>query len=802
MADIYEIEDIDGVRFNWNAFPVTRQEADNMSSPVGCLYTPLLARDDLPVAEYDPQVCRRCRAVLNVFSQIDLGSKTWVCTLCNSRNPLPPHYAGITAENLPLELNPQSSSIEYILSRTQPPPPPCYIYVVDLCQEPEDLESLKKTLITTLPLHPPGALVGLITFDSVVNVHELGFKSCSKTYVFSGSHEYESVAAQKQLGIYGNCSRDWMRQLEGSAPVKAPGARAAAQFGPIASTVGRFLIPIGDEDSITRLTKTITSLEPSKWTVKPGHRAVRVTGAALDIASCLIDGSYTQCCAKVMLFSAGACTFGPGKIVGTELKEPIRSHSDIDKGSASHYKKAVKFYQKLATKAVGSNAARENTKDKFFDHNASSSFCVNIFAGCYDQTGVYEMLPLANKTGGVVVVTDSFQTSIFRNSFFELYAKDDNGYPFDYSAGSLDVLTSPRLKVAGLIGHGASLKADGENVADVEIGEGFTHRWSLRSISPRHTYAIFFDMQTVGSVEQRTSSVPEVYIQFQTTYRHTDGTVRMRVTTLSRLTSNSTDLSSTFDQEAAAVLYARLVVNKLERGGEYSDLLRWIDKSLVKLCTVFGDYTKGDANSFRLSNKFSLLPQFIYHLRRSQFLQVFNYSPDETAFYHHTLLRTDVRDSLVMIQPTLVRFLADGSEPEPVLLDSASLKPDAVLLLDAFFYTVIYYGRVAAEWRDAHYPKDEYPGVYDMMDKSREEAASLIADRFPLPRYVTCDEGKSQARFLYSKLNPSENDNNQFVGGRMGGYVPDEGEASVVHTEDVSLRTFFQHLAKLVVNAS
>lgn len=135
-------------------------------------------------------------------------------------------------------------------------------------------------------------------------------------------------------------------------------------------------------------------------------------------------------------------------------------------------------------------------------------------------------------------------------------------------------------------------------------------------------------------------------------------------------------------------------------------------------------------------------------------------------------------------------------------MDSASLKPDAVLLLDAFFYTVIYYGRVAAEWRDAHYPKDEYPGVYDMMDKSREEAASLIADRFPLPRYVTCDEGKSQARFLYSKLNPSENDNNQFVGGRMGGYVPDEGEASVVHTEDVSLRTFFQHLAKLVVNAS
>ena len=37
MADIYEIEDIDGVRFNWNTFPVTRLEAENIASPVGCL---------------------------------------------------------------------------------------------------------------------------------------------------------------------------------------------------------------------------------------------------------------------------------------------------------------------------------------------------------------------------------------------------------------------------------------------------------------------------------------------------------------------------------------------------------------------------------------------------------------------------------------------------------------------------------------------------------------------------------------------------------------------------------------------
>lgn len=43
-----------------------------------------------------------------------------------------------------------------------------------------------------------------------------------------------------------------------------------------------------------------------------------------------------------MLFSGGPATDGPGTVVSTELREPIRSHHDIDKDAAKHYKKAVK----------------------------------------------------------------------------------------------------------------------------------------------------------------------------------------------------------------------------------------------------------------------------------------------------------------------------------------------------------------------------------------------------------------------------------------------------------------------------
>jgi protein transport protein SEC23 len=105
-----------------------------------------------------------------------------------------------------------------------------------------------------------------------------------------------------------------------------------------------------------------------------------------------------------------------------------------------------------------------------------------------------------------------------------------------------------------------------------------------------------------------------------------------------------------FDQEAAAVLMARIAVFKAEID-DSPDVLRWLDRMLIRyvtlpwsirsqadtlfdrLCQKFAEYRKEDPSSFRLTDKFSIYPQFMFHLRRSQFLQVFNNSPDETAFY-------------------------------------------------------------------------------------------------------------------------------------------------------------------------
>jgi Gelsolin repeat len=72
----------------------------------------------------------------------------------------------------------------------------------------------------------------------------------------------------------------------------------------------------------------------------------------------------------------------------------------------------------------------------------------------------------------------------------------------------------------------------------------------------------------------------------------------------------------------------------------------------------------------------------------------------------HVLNEEDVNNSLIMIQPTLMSYSLEAP-PEPVLLDSVSIKPDAVLLLDTFFHILIFHGTTIAEWRKAGYAEQE-----------------------------------------------------------------------------------------------
>lgn len=132
-------------------------------------------------------------------------------------------------------------------------------------------------------------------------------------------------------------------------------------------------------------------------------------------------------------------------------------------------------------------------------------------------------------------------------------------------------------------------------------------------------------------------------------------------------------------------------------------------------------------------------------------------------------------------------------------------------MLDTFFHILIFHGETIASWRKEGYQDngkindnpsatttlltpcpEEYANFRELLERPKEDAKSLIQDRFPLPRFIVCDAGGSQARFLLSKLNPSTTHT-------TGSYGGVSQTAQTIFTDDVSLQTFMDHLMKYVL---
>lgn len=102
----------------------------------------------------------------------------------------------------------------------------------------------------------------------------------------------------------------------------------------------RFLLPI--QQCEFQLTNALEQLQKDPWPVSNDKRALRCTGVALSVAVGLLETAFQNAGARVMLFTGGPATEGSGMVVGPELKEPIRSHHDIDRDNIKYYKKALK----------------------------------------------------------------------------------------------------------------------------------------------------------------------------------------------------------------------------------------------------------------------------------------------------------------------------------------------------------------------------------------------------------------------------------------------------------------------------
>jgi protein transport protein SEC23 len=478
----------------------------------------------------------------------------------------------------------------------------------------------------------------------------------------------------------------------------------------------------------------------------------------------------------------GPCNVGPGSVTTEQLTDMMRSHHDITKDNIPFVASATAFYDGLASRA------------------ASAGHVVDIFTCCLDQTGLMEQIGFLRRGGGVAVLEDSFAGKEFQESFRRVFVREEGAAELDMAFNvHVEVLMSKELRVMGMIGPGISAAKKSTSVSETAIGVGGTCAWRIPAADHRTSPSFFFEV-----VNQHNQAIAAPYgmIQFITSFTLSTGEKGMRVTTLARSWANyaqdagvaQQQVEAGFDQETAAVMMARIAMTKTDVDSPF-DIIRWVDRSLIRLVQKVGQYTKDQPASFALQPNFSLYPQFMFHLRRSPFLQVFNNSPDETAFQRYLLSREKVSNCVTMIQPTLDRYTFNGP-PEPALLSANTLAPDVILLLDTYFQIVVWTGSTMADWRKKGYQNDpNYASFKALLAAPLADAMMLVAERFPVPRVIECDQHTSQARFLTASVDPCITyNNNTGPGGAAGG--------EAIFTEDVSLSVFMDHLRKLAVASS
>ncbi|KAI3707701.1 hypothetical protein L6452_26330 [Arctium lappa] len=791
--DFVELEAIEGLRWSWNSWPVSKTESNNLVIPLSIMQTPLMKFNELPLLSYDPLICSRCGSVLNPYARVDYPSRIWVCPFCYQKNSFPRSYAEIGENNIPAELFPTYSTVEYLLGGHQglvTPPTlrmnsnhnhtwgtsnglgltksnsssfsssslssldqrggrgfgigPVFVFVVDASSSLDELQALKNELLLIVAQLPENAMVGLIVFDSMVRVYDLGFTECLRVVVFQGERKLSTTQIIDLLGIHPP-----VRQHLGKS-------QGVQKHG--------FVLPVSEcEFNITTAIEEIHQSSP----LTPGHRSPRCTGAAILVAVGLLEGCSATTGSHIMVFTSGPTTMGPGMVVSQDLNQSIRTHRDINTGLAPFYWKSCEFYKQISEKLT------------------DLSMVLDLFACSLDQVGATEMRAAVERSGGFMMLAESFESDQFRKCLRHIFSRDEEGFLNMCFDATIEIITTKDVKICGAIGPCVSLRKKNYSVSDKEIGEGGTNIWKLGTMTDKTCIAFFFQV----SEEQKAQPGTAFFIQFITKYRHGNMGIRKRVTSAARrwVGGSAPEITAGFDQETAAAVMARLAVHETEKNFP-REVVRWLDKELISFASKFGDYISEDPSSFRLSSNFSLYPQFMYHLRRSQFIDVFNSSPDETAFFQLMLTREGVVGSLIMIQPTLSQYSFDGP-PIPVLLDVCSLSPDVILLFDSYFYVVIHYGSKIAQWKKLGYDRDpNHENFRKLLEAPEVEAEQLVAQRIPVPKLVRCEQHGSQARFLLAKLNPSATHKSSYVDG-----------SEVIMTDDVSLQAFIEHLQELAV---
>ncbi|KAI4291733.1 protein transport protein SEC23 [Pancytospora philotis] len=478
------------------------------------------------------------------------------------------------------------------------------------------------------------------------------------------------------------------------------------------------------------LLAAIDGIEPDPFPVLNGFRARRCTGSALSLAVSLLEGAFAGSAVRYMVYTQGPCTLGPGKVQPLEIS--LKTAEKLDSAAA------LSFYTQLGERV----------------NNAGHA--VDIIAETIADIGIDQLKPLVTLTGGALIMAQDFDEEIKIRSIEKLFERDaETGVPLMGFDAKIQVRTSSNLEFKGFIGEGRPL------------GSG----WRTGSILPSTNITLLFE--NTQTVRDGTYGHVQIITQFQRASRQ----MLTRVTTFSRMFSiDKNRVYASFDQEAACVFQARAFIEKGFQN--VLDFESAIDKNLIRFTRRYGTYEKGNAASVFLPDSMSYFPNFMFFFRRSLLVQRDGISEDESAYFRILVHKLRTADALKMIKPALIAFHYQG-DVAPVELDSGSLDPESILVLDSFHNVLLWRGAFVDSWyiEGLH----EQPGNEFFRDVLQEAATygKSLLDRLPVPQYRETGEGKSQARILLHYVNPSQQ--------------------GMVNTEKIDYEKFYDTLCKFIV---
>ncbi|KAK9274533.1 hypothetical protein L1049_021782 [Liquidambar formosana] len=472
---------------------------------------------------------------------------------------------------------------------------------------------------------------------------------------------------------------------------------------------GIYLSPI--HASLPVVHTIFSSLRPYKLNIPEASRD-RCVGTAVEVALAIIQGPSGELSrgivkraggnSRIIVCAGGPNTYGPGSVPHS-FSHPNYPHME---------KTALKWMEHL-----GREAHRHDT-------------VVDILCAGTCPVRVSIVQPLAKTSGGVLVLHDDFGEA-FGVNLQRASARAAGSH------GLLEIRCSDDIIITQVVGPGEEAHTDTHETFknDASI--------SIQMLSVEETQSFSLSMETKGDIKG-----DYVFFQFAIQYSNVYQANISRVITvrLPTVESVSAYLESVQD-DVAAVLIAKRTLLRAKNYSDAIDMRATIDERVKDIAFKFGSQLP-KSKLYRFPKELSLLPEHLFHLRRSPLLGSIVGHEDERSVLRNLFLNASFDLSLRMVAPRCLMHREGGTFEELPAHDLA-MQSDAAVVLDHGTDVFIWLGAelAAQEGRSAA-----------ALAACRTLAEELTESRFPAPRILAFKEGSSQARYFVSRLIPAHKD--------------------------------------------